>query len=867
MASNTKRKPGRPKGSTNKRSNTPRSNQEKIQELQIKRARDRKVVDEIWAITIIALGLFLAYTVFFDTTGTIGNTVHDVCFGLFSTMSYILPFFLIVGAVLLFSQKLQHISIRTSSFFILMFLMFCMLNSYRFIDESNLSFSSVDFVYYYEEGISVKFGGAIGMVLGSLIVKGFGKPGLIIFACAGIVICFLLVANTPLSKWFTRIYEKHEARKILREIENEEIQKQEEERREYEKQKAQVQGIELPRKDTVIPVVPVTPVTPEPPVRIPHITFTDNRNWFEKLFSPSGKGPLDDGISNSNPTYGLDEKTEIPDNSNSESIGFDAEEPSIKYGIEESVAPDAGFGLGDYGESIESSQIVESEILASEIIDDEETDTIAHAQNTKQSISKYKLPTLTLLKTQTGMSHKMTKSEIQQKIELLEQTLKNFKVDANVLDVTQGPSVTRYEVQPSTGVKVSSLTKLTDDIALNMQAKSIRMEAPIPGKAAVGIEIENEEPTPVFIKDLISSNEFKQSKSKISFVVGKDISGKNIIANLADMPHLLIAGSTGSGKSVCINSIITSILYKAKPDEVKFILIDPKVVELGSYNGIPHLLTEVVSDPSRASKALTLAVSEMNKRYDEFAEIGVKDLKSFNEYQIANHEPAKQKPQIVIIIDELADLMMASPKQVEDSICRLAQKARACGMHLIVATQRPSVDIVTGLIKANIPSRIAFSVSSQVDSRTILDIAGAEKLLGKGDMLYSPSDSNKPIRIQGPYISDSETHAIIDYIKSQGVAEYDPELSKAIEQSQEPLSGKQLSMSDELYDEAASFIVSSGSASVSMLQRRFRIGYNRAARLIDEMEENGIIGPADGARPRKVLISHEELDNSSRGLD
>ena len=470
--------------------------------------------------------------------------------------------------------------------------------------------------------------------------------------------------------------------------------------------------------------------------------------------------------------------------------------------------------------------------------------------------SKYVFPSVDLLNRPKHNNNMISGNQLEERARLLEQTLNDFNVEAKVLNVTQGASVTRYEVQPATGVKVSKITGLADDIALNMRAKSIRIEAPIPGKAAVGIEVENEKAAPVLIRELIESNEFKHAKSKISFVVGKDVSGRNVIADLHSMPHMLIAGATGSGKSVCINTIITSFLYKASPDEVKLVLIDPKVVELGSYNGIPHMLIPVVTDPKKAAAALNWAVNEMQQRYNKFAEIGVKDLASYNHSVSNSGDTEKVMPQIVIVIDELADLMMAASSQVEEAICRLAQKARAAGMHLIVATQRPSVDVVTGLIKANIPSRIAFSVSSQFDSRTIIDTAGAEKLLGKGDMLFSPVEANKPIRIQGPYISETESAAVIDFVKSQSETEYREDVIQSIEVTDKPVA--QEPAEDELTEDAIEFVLKQKQASVSMLQRRFRIGYNRAARIIDEIEDMGIIGPSDGSRPRQVLMTEEE---------
>ncbi len=479
--------------------------------------------------------------------------------------------------------------------------------------------------------------------------------------------------------------------------------------------------------------------------------------------------------------------------------------------------------------------------------------------NTKALEKPYVMPPLELLSDKQAKADNFAaESKLKAKAAKLEETLMNFHVDAHVVQVTQGPAVTRYEVHPNVGVKVNSIVRLADDIALNMEAKSIRIEAPIPGKAAVGIEIENDRIEMVTIKDVIDSREFRSSKSKISFAVGRDIAGNAIVGDLKGMPHMLIAGATGSGKSVCINSIIISLLYKARPDEVKLILVDPKVVELGNYNGIPHLLIPVVTEPQKAAAALNWAVAEMNDRYKKFAAEGARDLASYNDLMREKGEKDMVLPQVVIIIDELADLMMAAPSQVEESICRLAQLARAAGMHLIVATQRPSVDVITGVIKANIPSRIAFAVTSQVDSRTILDSGGAEKLVGKGDMLYKPQGTNTPIRVQGNFVSDSEVHRVIEFVKSQALdVEYSDDAMQSVERATSPDVDDDV---DELLPDAIEAVVRSGQASVSMLQRRFRIGYNRAARIVDMMESRGIIGPADGSRPRQVLWSEEDLD-------
>ena len=443
---------------------------------------------------------------------------------------------------------------------------------------------------------------------------------------------------------------------------------------------------------------------------------------------------------------------------------------------------------------------------------------------------------------------------ITEQIGLLNETLQNFNVNAQVVKVSQGPSVTRFEVQPEPGVKVSRIKNLTDDIKLSMAAKDIRMEAPIPGKRSIGIEIPNVESRPVLISELIDCPDFLDDRSPLTAVLGLDISGTPIITDLNKMPHGLIAGATGSGKSVCINSILVSLLYKARPDELKLLLIDPKMVELAPYNHIPHLISPVITDVKAATASLKWAVDEMERRYELFAHTSVRDIRKYNELAERNDEKDKKLPFIVVVIDELADLMMMAPTDVEESISRIAQKARACGIHLLIATQRPSVDVITGLIKANVPTRVAFSVSSQVDSRTIIDIGGAEKLLGRGDMLFLENGSNKPIRVQGTFVSDEEIDRVIEHVRKQGKPQYIFEqeelLKKAEVQNPE----------DELFYEACEFIVEQGSASTSLLQRQFRIGYNRAARLMDMLEDKGIISEARGSRARDVLITESDLE-------
>ncbi len=457
--------------------------------------------------------------------------------------------------------------------------------------------------------------------------------------------------------------------------------------------------------------------------------------------------------------------------------------------------------------------------------------------------------------------------ELRETAEKLEDTLSSFGVNVKITDVSCGPTVTRYELQPEHGVKVSRITALADDIKLNLAAADIRIEAPIPGKAAIGIEVPNKENSTVFFRELIESPAFKKSTSKVSFAVGKDIGGDIIVTDIAKMPHVLIAGQTGSGKSVCINTLILSILFKAKPDEVKFIMIDPKMVELAPYNGIPHLMLPVVTDPKKAAGALQWAVAEMTRRYQEFANEGVREIKGYNQ-KIGSEDP-RWMPQIVIIVDELADLMMVSSNEVEDAICRLAQLARAAGIHLVVATQRPSVNVVTGLIKANIPSRIAFSVASQVDSRTILDGAGAEKLLGRGDMLFFPSGYPKPVRVQGAFATDDEVTAVVDFIKENNDIEADEELAAKILEVGNPAAAAALADAgesapeddrDEYFEQAGRFIIEKDKASIGMLQRVYRIGFNRAARIMDQLADAGVVSEEDGTKPRRILMKMEEFD-------
>ncbi len=475
--------------------------------------------------------------------------------------------------------------------------------------------------------------------------------------------------------------------------------------------------------------------------------------------------------------------------------------------------------------------------------------------------SSYKLPPLQILDKPVVTDPVSYEADIMRQCSVLEQTLADFKVRAKVIAVTRGPSVTRFELEPAAGVKVSSVVNLADDIALKLAAPGVRIEAPIPGKAAIGIEVPNIKNDPVNFREVVDNDVVRAQESKLCIGLGKDISGNIIPADLSKMPHLLVAGSTGSGKSVCINTIIAGLLYKAHPDDVKLILVDPKVVELSNYNGIPHLLVPVVTDAKKAASALHWAVAEMERRYKAFADNHVREIKSYNEQAV------EKMPYIVIIIDELSDLMMVAKVDVEDAILRLAQKARAAGIHLILATQRPSVDVITGIVKANIPSRIAFAVSSQTDSRTILDMGGAEKLLGKGDMLFYPIGYNKPVRVQGAFVSDGELNRIVDFIVKQSIpVEYKEEVTtQALECDAKDIAsaddGTGQMVEDELFEDALRLVLDMGQASSSMLQRRFRIGYTRAARLVDTMEELGIVGQSVGSKPREVILSRQEIED------
>jgi DNA segregation ATPase FtsK/SpoIIIE, S-DNA-T family len=825
MTEQKKRGPGRPPGSKNKKTaNEPnRSKAAAASEQTIPNkifATEPRVRDEIGAIILIAFGVFLVIALQTNLVGVVGNTISDFLKGTFGFGGYFLPYFLIVYAILIFAGFVVPFSIRTGLILTFLYLTMDLINSGRYAADMKYGILGIGDVY--AEGIALKNGGVFGMYAGSTIYDLIGIVGLYMLCGVLLLIFVMLLINTPISRFLEHAKERKTMRDQDRKVAQteEEIRKSDRERRwaeaALEKSKKIDQNDDYP----------------------PFETEETNRNFAPMpVFAEEVQMP----ILESDLSYG---QRKILDMVQDDSL-FEKETGHKNTGLRSS------FGL--------STGTAEKPATTTGIgLPDKSSDSIPVVY--PKTPGRYVLPPLDLLKKATkntaikGLNHGLN-----ERAALLEHTLRSFNVEAKVTNVIEGPSVTRFEIQPAVGVKVSSIVRLADDIALNLRAKSIRLEAPIPGKAAVGIEVENEQREMVSIREIIESKEFQSHKSKLAFAVGKDIGGNAVVADLAKMPHLLIAGATGSGKSVCINAIISSLLCKARPEEVKLVLIDPKMVELGNYNGIPHLLIPVVTDSTKAAAALNWAVGEMTGRYKKFAAIGARDIATYNTLMKDSRQKEELLPQIVVIIDELADLMMVASSQVEDAICRLAQLARGAGMHLIVATQRPSVDVITGLIKANIPSRIAFMVSSQIDSRTIIDMPGAEKLVGNGDMLFKPQDLNKPKRIQAPFISDQEVNNIIDHVKSQmeGTVEYSGEVLEHIERGNSYNSADE---TDDLLPDCIEMVVRAGQASVSMLQRRFRLGYNRAARIMDMMEARGIVGAADGSKPRTILMTEAELE-------
>lgn len=765
-----------------------------------------KLIKDIKGIALITLGILFLVSIYTRLVGSFGDITSSVLKKGFGISAICIALILIIFGILLICEKEKKSLFKMANayiiFVILLDISILIASVYDSAVDKNITYSEIARL-----GLLQKNGGIIPTFFARTIISGIGRVGLQIVFIAVIVALLPVLFNRTISEVMTNAKEKS------RSMANE---------RKENKRKRDIEKAAEAEQMSIRDLGP----TEEERQRARDEILDDNKK--RKILNYMKDFDEKNGAADDLPPF-YDEEPAAEEDTKA-SLYDESQIPQSPEAYEEPETAD-GSGIARIPAMPSAGGI---------------------------AMKRYKFPPISLLSKPAKKSKGMGARELNEKAMLLEDTLKSFNVSAKVTNVTQGPAVIKYEVEPKAGVKVSSIVRLGDDIALNLRAKSIRIEAPIPGKAAVGIEIENDEINMVGLRDIISSPEFKNAESKITFSLGRDISGKAIVADLKSMPHLLIAGATGSGKSVCINSIITSFLYKASPEDVKLLLIDPKVIELSAYNSVPHLLMPVLTDPTKATGALTWAVAEMGERYKKFAEKGAKDLASYNSKMVA--EGLDKLPQIVIIIDELADLMMAAPSQVEDSICRIAQMARAAGMHLIVATQRPSVDVITGVIKANIPSRIAFAVSSQFDSRTILDHAGAEKLVGKGDMLFHAVSDKTSKRIQGAFISETEVANVIAYVAAQGKhdSDYAKNAREKIETHASPVAPSD--DSDDILNDAVEFCRGCETVSTSRLQREFRIGYNRAARLIDDLEAMGVVGPRDGSKPRLVLISDEDED-------
>ena len=796
---------------------------------EIRQAEEFRTELILWGIIAVGALLFVSN---FGIGGAVGNAVSSFLFGVFGIIAYIFPIILIVGSFFIVSNK-------GNIFAIFKLIAGCLLAAFlcMFITLVTSGSTVMNPLESFQYSMENKFGGGIiGGCLAYLISQAFDIAGAYIINIIALIICFVIITGKSAIQGF-----KDGGKKVYSSAKETNARYKEHRKAVAEERSRRVDNkVSGVSNDTKI-------------IDKSDIGLSDEMAEVqaEQMVLPNIRSERKTKLSSD----GLVEIKASPKVEPNIVGDFIADEVVAEPVVEEKTTRKAKQSIEEIEKAVDS---VASEIIAEEI-----------AQQ-----KPYVFPPLSLLKPGDNRRSGNTQAQLRETALKLEQTLKTFGVNVTVTNISCGPSVTRYEIQPEMGVKVSKIVNLADDIKLNLAASDIRIEAPIPGKAAVGIEVPNAENVTVSFRDLLESKEFKESASKITFAVGKDISGQTKVADIAKMPHMLIAGATGSGKSVCINTIIMSILYKADPKDVKLIMIDPKVVELSVYNGIPHLMIPVVTDPKKAAGALHWAVAEMTDRYNKFAEIGVRDIHGYNaridSVQVPEgQERPKKLPQIVIIVDELADLMMVASSDVEEAICRLAQLARACGIHLIIATQRPSVNVITGLIKANMPSRIAFAVTSGVDSRTILDMNGAEKLLGKGDMLFNPQGVPKPIRVQGAFVSDKEVSDVVQFItEKNGAASYNTDVQQKLE-NMETSSNNSVSISDmdsndgrdSYFMEAAKIIIDKEKASIGMLQRYLKVGFNRAARIMDQLEEAGIVGPEEGPKPRKVLMSPEEFES------
>ena len=811
----TARKTTAKKSSTAKRTSGTRKN-------TVREPMDEGVRAEIILLSVLAVSILLMLSNF-GMGGVIGQAVCDFFFGLFGVTEWAAPVLIFFGTAFYIANRQNFLIVRKTGGAISCFVFFC---AFMQLLASGYTRDTTFLDYYFDSAYDHLGGGILGGSVVKILGMGFGQIGAWVIIVIAIVISVIVMTQKPI---LAPIHEKTNDHRRMAEERRQERLARQAAMEEEEGKELILEPVEEPKK-------------------------AGKKKKSRLLSHVESKADL-----NENDDTHQMEMPELSIHRGS----VPAEEPEK---TEPEMTRQAAEEAKKEKTSADHTRIPRSS--REEIEADVDGIRQEIGKKAEEKRPEYKTPPMNLLKKGTRGAMGDSDAHLREVARKLEETLDSFGVKVTVNNVSCGPTVTRYELMPEQGVKVSRIVGLTDDIKLSLAAADVRIEAPIPGKAAVGIEVPNKESSEVYLRELLESSEFQEAKSKLSIAVGKDLAGKIVVADIAKMPHLLIAGATGSGKSVCVNTIIMSLIYKASPEDVKLIMIDPKVVELSVYNGIPHLFIPVVTDPKKAAGALNWAVAEMTKRYQQFATQGVRDLKGYNQKiesipEEQRTEEMKKMPQIVIIVDELADLMMVAPGEVEDAVCRLAQLARAAGIHLILATQRPSVNVITGLIKANMPSRIAFKASSGVDSRTILDMNGAEKLLGKGDMLFYPQNYQKPARLQGAFVKDSEVEQVVEFLTQQNNPEtYNAEMQVQLSQVTQAAQDLKNSGSDvdEYFADAGKFIIEKDKASIGMLQRVFKIGFNRAARIMDQLAEAGVVGEEEGTKPRKVLMSMEQFE-------
>ncbi len=865
--------------------------------------QESSIRDEVSLIVVLAAAVLL-FLCNFGVIGPVGDGISHILFGIFGLIAYVVPVLIFLAVAFRLANKGENIAtIKLVAGIVLVFLVGIILDMTGGVSPG---LEHYDIKELYQSGSESKKGG--GILFGSvayLLNHFLAKTGTMLVLIVLAIICIVIITEKSLLRGVKaggkkvyesaleeqdRLRERNERRReeALRRREEEQLRREQEEQERILRMDKKVSGVMI---DVSLEKEKTEKKAEKEHIYkndIHEITVKEEGEATRERIRVHSSHKEESGFDEIRPVQVEESSFDTVPALQQEEIGFDEIRPvqiepeslfdtmphlHVRPYEPESSEPEGRASEKSENEKDMASQDSLTEKTAStkgNIQGERPTAKLAAQEpvpmQTGERTKKYMFPPLELLKKGEKKGSGDTAVQLKETALQLQKTLQTFGVKVTITDISQGPAVTRYELQPEAGVKVSKIVNLTDDIKLNLAATDIRIEAPIPGKAAVGIEVPNKENSMVALRDLLENKEFKSFPSNLAFAVGKDIAGKTIVTDIAKMPHMLIAGATGSGKSVCINTLIMSILYKARPEDVKMIMIDPKVVELSVYNGIPHLLIPVVTDPKKAAGALHWGVAEMTDRYKKFADFNVRDLKGYNkkaESMAGSPDAPEKLPQVVIIVDELADLMMVAPGEVEESICRLAQLARACGIHLIIATQRPSVDVITGLIKANMPSRVAFAVSSGVDSRTILDMVGAEKLLGKGDMLFYPQGYPKPARIQGAFVSDKEVGDVVDFLKNQAIGNiYNDTVEEQIK-SMGSSSGAGTNGGaerDEYFVEAVRFIIEKDKASIGLLQRAFKIGFNRAARIMDQLYEAGIVGEEEGTKPRKVLMSMEQFE-------